>query len=77
MNNKTNKGEIMRKIITSVIMTIILSTSMIGASNAAKYQVKEIGTWTHTPTFGGGSKSTYQRSMGDILRQNGIPTILD
>ena len=77
INRQLNKGNNMKKIIVSVLMSIVLSASMISASNAAKYEIQEIGTWTHTPTYGGGSKSTYQQSMGDILRQHGISTVLN
>jgi hypothetical protein len=55
MSNKTNKGEKMRKI----VMVIGLLSMLASSANA--------GTWTHTPSFGGGFQSTYTPSYNSLM----------
>jgi hypothetical protein len=60
-NKKLTKGNKMKKMAMVIGILSVLATS----ANA--------GYWSHTPTYGGGYKSAYIPSYGDILRNYGLP----
>ena len=58
MNNKTNKGDKMRKLLMIVGLLTVLGSSA------------QAGYWSHTPSYGGGWTSTYNNSP--TLGWNGL-----
>ena len=73
MNNKTNKGSKMNKMLKIVaLISIMIGNFAIFQSSAHAYTT---GYWKTTPSYGGGFTHQYNPSMGDILRQHGLTSV--